>query len=167
MNSRLKTESIPTSRDGDDALRAMAAKLGRSYHSQTIKQAAVLFWFSLIMVFLGFTLIAYTLIASPNMTADWQPAFKLSLSVIIELVAGVLFRESARVRQRATEFYDRLRVDLNQTNAANLVESIDDSLMRDLIKVELASHMVGCPYPPSTKDTSSLGRRGQERSTEH
>jgi hypothetical protein len=167
MNSRLKTESIPTSRAVDDALRAMAAELGRSYHSQAIKQAAVLFWFSLIMSFLGFTLVAYTLIASPNVTADWQHALKLSLSVVTELVAGVLYRESAKVRQRATEFYDRLRVDLKQTNAACLVDSIDNQSMRDLIKVELVSQMAGCRYLPSTKDTSSLGKSGQERSTEH
>jgi hypothetical protein len=152
MKSHPKTESIPTNRAGDDALPLALRGLAHSYHSQALKQATVLFWFSLIAATLGLTLIAYTVITSLNITSASQPALKLGLSAITELVAGLLFRESATARQRATNFYDRLRLDLKETNAVDLINSIENSSIRDLIKVRLASQMAGCSRPPLTQD---------------
>ncbi len=165
MKSHLKTESIPTNRAGDDALPLTLGELARSYHSQALKQATVLFWVSLIAATLGFTLIAYTMISSPNMMSESRPALKLGLSAVTELVAGLLFRESATARKRATTFYDRLRLDLKETNAVELIDSIENSSIRDLIKVRVASRMAGCSCLPLTEDLASIGKALRSKSS--
>jgi hypothetical protein len=112
-----------------------ARELVYRYHRQAINQSALLFWLSVIAAVAGFALILYTtanflLVSPPELTVRAIPG------CVFECLAGFFFRQSARVRQRATELFDRLRFDQERFSAIALAESIEDPIVRDLVKAQ-------------------------------
>lgn len=108
-------------------------ELAYSYHRQAIIQSGVLFWLSVIAAVAGLIMFLYTmagfpLVSHPELTIRVIPA------CVFECLAGLFFRQSARVRQRATELFDRLRFDQERFSAIAIVESIEDPIARDLAK---------------------------------
>lgn len=126
--------------------------LVRKYHYQAITQANILFWFSLILGASGFILISYAVIMFPNIE-ELQLLLRTIAGTVLEIVAGLFFRQAKEVRGRATELYDKLRADKRQTDAIALADSIDDIMVKSAIKAYLAEKMIS--RTPGSKNSSS------------
>lgn len=63
--------------------------------------------------------------------------------IAIEAVAALFFKQAEDTRKRATELYDRLRLDDKQTQAITLIESIENQELRDFVKAQWALQIVG------------------------
>ncbi|BAY44871.1 hypothetical protein SAMD00079811_24730 [Scytonema sp. HK-05] len=61
----------------------------------------------------------------------------------IEAVAALFFKQAEDTRKRATELYNRLRLDDKQTQAISLIESIENQELRDFVKAQWALQIVG------------------------
>ena len=125
----------------------MTGELVYCYHRQAIIQSTVLFWLSVIAAVAGFVLILYAaadfLLVSPS-----EPAVRVIPGCVFECLAGLFFRQSARVRQRATELFDRLRFDHQRSSSIALIESIEEPLLRDLVKAQAVSYLSDIRCPP-------------------
>ncbi|ARV57318.1 hypothetical protein BZZ01_00585 [Nostocales cyanobacterium HT-58-2] len=134
--------------DSEKSLSSIAAELIESYHTQALAQAAAQFWFSLSAATIGFLLIIYigffnSLRQQPQIT--FLNTFP---GIAIEAVAVLFFRQAEDTRKRATQLYDRLRLDDKQTQAIALIESIQNEELRDLVKAQWALQIVGLESHP-------------------
>src|SRR5258708_10996516 len=77
-----------------------------------------------------------------------QTVLKVVSGIAVEAVAALFFKQAAETRERATALYDRLRTDRERAYALSLVESIDNSNVRNAVKAELALHMAGLATSP-------------------
>lgn len=66
----------------------------------------------------------------------------------MDAVAFLFFRQAKETRQRATELYDKLRLDKKIAESATLVASIEDTRLRSAVKAQLALHMSGLEPNP-------------------
>ena len=104
--------------------------LVNSYHQQALFQASVQFWFSVIAATVGFLYILY---AAADFQADnWASLLKVLPGVVIDAVAVLFFRQAEQTRQRATELYDRLRIDSNTLVAKEVLSSIEEVKIRSI-----------------------------------
>lgn len=119
-------------------------RLVNEYHGQALSQAKVQFWFSVVAASSGFVLIIVAIImVLLGRTPIMQASVQLVSGIIIEAVAALFFKQASETRERATALYDRLRTDRERSYALALVETIDENVVRNAIKAELALHMAG------------------------
>jgi len=124
-------------------------RLVEEYHSQALSQAKIQFWFSVVAASSGFALIIVAIaMALMKQTSASQLILQVVPGVAIEAVAALFFKQAAETRERATALYDRLRTDRERSYALSLVESIDNSNVRNAVKAELALHMAGLATSP-------------------
>ncbi|MEC4812059.1 MAG: hypothetical protein SAK29_02075 [Scytonema sp. PMC 1069.18] len=133
---------IPTD-ENEDALKSMAAELVENYHTQALSQAATQFWFSLAAASMGFIVILYTAFGSFRGRQVYITLLNTLPGIAIEAVAALFFKQAEETRKRATELYDRLRMDDRQTQALALIESIQNQELKDLVKAQWALRIVG------------------------
>jgi hypothetical protein len=138
--ARLSKTNVPASSVNDLLL---------SYHCQAINQANILFWFSLIAAAIGFSLLSYAIIMSPNLN-ELQLLLRSLPGTMIEIGAGLFFRQARQVRRRATALLDRLRVDRQLADAIALADTISDRRIQNVIKAYLATKMTGTFHIPPT-----------------
>lgn len=113
-----------------------------SYHRQALRQASIQFWFSLVAAVLGFIIILYAFISASEKNA-MEVTITAASGAIIDLIAALFFKQAEQTRSRATELYDRLRVDNQRTIAIDLINSIDNVDLRSVVKAQLALKMGG------------------------
>jgi hypothetical protein len=86
----------------------------------------------------GLSLVAYAAIVSVG-ADSLQLTLRAIPCSIFECLAILFFKQSARLRQRATDLYDRLRSDQKHMSVLALIESIDNPQLRNLVKAQVAS----------------------------
>ncbi|MEI2581926.1 TRADD-N-associated membrane domain-containing protein [Scytonema sp. PRP1] len=134
--------------EAHSSLSSIAAELIESYHTQALTQAAAQFWFSVSAATIGFLFIMYigffySLKRQPQLTL-----LNTLPGIAIEAVAALFFKQAEDTRKRATELYDRLRLDDKQTQAITLIESIENQDLRDFVKAQWALQIVGLESQP-------------------
>lgn len=136
-----------------NAFDSLAGELLRGYHRQAISQAKILFWFSMMAAAVGLIILSYAIVMSSHMS-ELQLLLRSSSGTVIEIMAGLFFRQAREVRQRATALFDRLRLDRQQTSAIILAESITDAKVQSIVKAYLAIKMVDAlPNSPDLKSS--------------
>jgi hypothetical protein len=128
--------------------KAVAADLIENYHTQALAQATAQFWFSVTAASFGFLLILYTGFTSLRSREPQLTLINTIPGLAIEAVAALFFSQAEGTRKRATELYDRLRADDKQTQAIELIESIENLELRDLVKAQWALQIVGLESQP-------------------
>lgn len=142
----------------DDPTWSLVQDLVNSYHRQALDQARIQFWFSIVAAVVGFALIINGVLTSDDKTLDL--ILRSLPGVTVDAVAALFFKQAAETRERATALYDRLRTDNQQSQAITVVNSIEDSRVRSVVKAQLALHMAGIQSNPG--DLSALLLRGIE-----
>lgn len=115
--------------------------LVKNYHKQALSQAKIQFWFSVFAATIGFTFILYS--AFSKETDPSSMALTILPGVIIDVIAALFFQQAERTRQRATEFYDRLRTDSHAAMAQDLLNKIEDTQIRSIAQAQMALHLSG------------------------
>lgn len=126
----------------DDPTWSLVEGLINSYHKQALRQASIQFWFSLVAAVVGFGIILYAFIFAADKSTAEITVTALS-GAIIDLIAALFFKQAEQTRSRATELYDRLRIDNQRTIAIDLINSIDNVDLRSVVKAQLALKMGG------------------------
>jgi hypothetical protein len=132
----------------EECLRDLAGQLIRSYHTQALAQATAQFWFSVTAASIGFLVIMYTCFSSVRFRDPYVTLLNTIPGIAIEAVAALFFRQAEDTRKRATALYDRLRLDDRQLQAINLLESIQNKELRDIVKAHWALHIAGLEAQP-------------------
>lgn len=125
---------------------AVVQDLVSDYHRQALDQARVQFWFSIAAATVGFSLIVF-MAATAQDSTSLTLLLRVTPGVAIDTVAALFFKQASETRQRATELYDRLRTDNQQTKALELVDSISNEIVRSMVKAQMALHMAGINAP--------------------
>lgn len=123
--------------------RDIVEMLVTQYHQQAILQARVQFWFSLGAATTGFMYIMYTSISSTE--GSWDTVIKTLPGVVINAVSLLFFSQAEKTRQRATEFYDRLRTDSNYPLAIDVLNNMTDPATQAIAQAQIAQHLFGVP----------------------
>ena len=109
------------------------------YHRQSINQSKISFWFSLFFASMGFLIIA-TSVFTYN---DKSGYLGIIAGTIIDTVSALFFYQSNKARQLMSDFFDRLRSDRKLEESLKLCDSIDESMMRNALKVRLSLFFSG------------------------
>jgi len=112
------------------------------YHKQALRQASVQFWFSAFAAIVGLGFIITSLFFSVS-TNVYEKVVGTLPGVTIDVLAVLFFKQAEQTRQRATELYDRLRLDKERDEAIKLIESIDDPKLKSMVKAQLALKIGG------------------------
>jgi hypothetical protein len=124
-----------------DSGNEVAGVLMRSYHEQAVTQARTQFWFGVGAATVGFLWILLTGLNVSSLAG----ISKVMPGVIIEAAATLFLKQSSEIRQRATDFYDRLHAYGKQRESLALVASMRDSRLQSAAQFLLALHMAGAP----------------------
>ena len=117
-----------------------------NYHEQALGQTKVQFWFSLVAACAGLLWILYAglKIIPQQPSSTWA----ILPGVVIDAVAFLFFRQASETRKRATELYDRLRIDRQLRDSASRIASIDDPRVRNVVNAQIALQMSGLQPTP-------------------
>jgi Cyanobacterial TRADD-N associated 2-Transmembrane domain len=112
------------------------------YYGQVLAQSKMSFWFSLVFASLGFmVIIAAALLYSAERQGTTVASFLAG--VVIDSVAGLFFVQSKEAQRSMGEFFDKLRKDRQQADSRALCESIEDSQLKDALRLQLALYYAG------------------------
>lgn len=109
------------------------------YHQQSISQSRISFWFSLLFASIGFVIIA-TSVFTYSEKAGY---LGIVAGTIIDVVSALFFYQSNKARQLMSEFFDKLRSDRNHEESLKLCETIDNTHMRNALKLRLSLFFSG------------------------
>jgi len=126
---------------------SLIEELISSYHRQALSQAGIQFYFSVIAAAIGFGIIVY-MVFTKSTSSEFEVVMKSLPGVAISSVAGLFFKQAGETRKRATELYDRLRIDKQMKQAMLLVGSIDDHKVKSLIQAQMVLNLAGVKYDP-------------------
>ena len=115
----------------------------KNYHEQALLQASVQFWFSLFAAVAGFVFIIIMILNNTHDMEWFDYVVKILPGVIIEAISALFFQQSKEIRDRATEFFDRLREDDKIDRSMDIAESIPDESLRSEVKAKIALHISG------------------------
>lgn len=136
--------------------------LVENYHKQALRQASIQFWFSALAAIVGLLFIVISLSLSESLTV-YEKIIGTLPGVTIDLLAALFFKQAEQTRQRATELYDRLRLDNEREESIKLIETIDEPLLKSIVKAQLALKIGG--VDASLSDLSSILRNEQQKTT--
>jgi heme/copper-type cytochrome/quinol oxidase subunit 4 len=130
--------------DADTEIRKKADE----YHSQSLAQSKISFWFSLVFAALGFLII----ITSIFVYNDRSSYPGIVAGTIIDAVSALFFYQANKARQLMADFFDRLRADRKLDESIRLCDSIDNEFMRNSVKAKL------CLYFSGLEDSYNIAR---------
>lgn len=117
-------------------------RLIQSYHEQALYQSRIQFWLSLIASVVGFISVIIILFFSNDL--QWYEYIIRTLpGIIIEAVSILFFSQSKEIRERASDFLNRLQEDRHFNRSMEIVDTISDENLKSLIKAEIALHLCG------------------------
>lgn len=108
-----------------------------NYHKQRLDQSKWAFWLSFYGGIAGFIIIVISLMLNEN---EWPGVVA---GGIIEAVSALFYQLSNNANKNVTEFFDKLTVDSNTTQAISLIEKISNDDTKDELVVKVALHLVG------------------------
>lgn len=112
------------------------------YYSQVLAQSKISFWFSLVFASLGFAIIVVAAFLY-NSTSPGITVAQFIAGTIMDAVAGLFFVQSRAAQESMSEFFDKLRKDRMHIESRNLCDTIEDSDVKDALKVRLALYYAG------------------------
>ena len=107
------------------------------YYTQILYQMEVSFWFSMIFSLIGLSVLILTLFSSPDITLR-TTVISFGSTAIIGVISILFFTRSTAAQREMEKFLDRLRKDRQQAEARKLADTINNSLLKDITKVQLA-----------------------------
>jgi len=120
------------------------------YYTLISQQTKISFWFGLIFAIFGFSILLIVTFSNSEMNPGKTIVSFLS-TAIIEGVAILFFSRSNKAQKEMEKFFNKLRKDKQQSITRKLVESIEDSMLKDTVKIQLALY-----YSGLQNDTSSI-----------
>lgn len=112
------------------------------YYTLISQQTKISFWFGLIFAIFGFSILLIVTFSNTEINPSKTIASFLSTS-IIEGVAILFFLRSNKARKEMETFFSKLRKDKQQGIARKLIDSIEDSKLKDTVKTQLALYYSG------------------------
>ncbi|MEH2397384.1 TRADD-N-associated membrane domain-containing protein [Nostoc sp.] len=121
-------------------IKSVVENLIKNYHSQALTQAGIQFYFSLAAATVGFFLIIYAGISAVN-TDNPKKLWNTLPGAVISVVSALFFKQAEETRKRATDLYDRLRLDERQAQAITIANTIESEEFRSLVQAQLVFHL--------------------------
>jgi len=112
------------------------------YYTLISKQTKVSFWFGLIFAIFGFSILLIVTFSNTDLNPGKTIVSFLS-TAIIEGVSILFFSRSYKAQKEMEQFFSKLRKDKQQGITRQLVESIEDSTLKDTVKIQLALYYSG------------------------
>ena len=138
----------------------------QSYHIQGLKQAEWGFWLSIAGAVVGFLIIAVALFIHFFIKdiSESSSFITLIAGSVIESVSLLFFYISNKASERVNDSFDKLRIDANIVNAIELAKGIDNTDLKDEVKVKLSLHLAGlnCKHICSCEKSTSLNKVNNE-----
>lgn len=82
--------------------------------------------------------------------------------VVIEAVSALFYTLSNNANEKISEFFEELTKDSNVKEALKLSDDIDNTEIKDQLKVKLALHLVGINEEKICKNTNEICKKRAE-----
>lgn len=165
-HSTIIVNSLSGASDVTDSLNGQKDLLSQ-YHSQSLSQSNISFWFSLIFAAIGFLVIISGIFIVLADNGSSQSTIKAIISIIsgtvIDSVSALFFVQSNKSRASMEGFFDRLRTDKKLQDSLTLLKTINDNSTRDNLTAYLAVNLAGITIARETfqEIISSESQTGQ------
>lgn len=129
-------------------------RIKKTYHDQRIGQSKWAFRLSIWGGMLGFFIIVCSLWrGGQNGNYQW---IGVTSGGIIEAVSALFYTLSTRANEKISEFFSELTKDANVHAALDLADKIEDSKIRDELRVKLALYLAGIEEDKICKNTNEI-----------
>lgn len=112
------------------------------YHTQTLSQSRTSFWFSIIFASVGFMAIASSIFINTG-----GSTIGVVSGVITEAVSALFFYQSNKASKLMSDFFDSLRSDRKVYQSLQLCAQIENTDLRDNLRLSLALYFSGLTNP--------------------
>lgn len=126
----------------------------KKYHNQRLEQSNRAFWLSFVGSIIGFIILIWSIHRGVKLdNPEWVGVVS---GAIVEGVSLLFYRMSNNTNEKISEFFKELTKDSNVKDALKLADDIEDSIIRDQLKVKLALHLVGIDEERICKNTNDI-----------
>mgnify|MGYP006924617939 CR=1 FL=1 len=125
-----------------EQLDAKIVELMQEHHEFMMHQSMVQFQIGVIAAIIGVIFIIAIVAVSDSWLLHEYIVNMLPV-VIVEVVSVYLFSKSKEMREHASEFLDRLREHSQFARSIAIVDTIEGSKLKNLVKAEMALHLCG------------------------
>jgi hypothetical protein len=119
-----------------------ATVLTKNYYEHALQQSKIQFWFSIIVASIGFLFIISFVILF-IVKNEMLYIINIIPGIIIDTIAFLFLKQSNETKNKAIEYFDRLRNDNQKQESINLVGKIENSKLKDLIYAQIAINTSG------------------------
>ena len=126
----------------------------QSYHIQGLNQAKWGFWLSVVGAIGGFIIIVISIFLLID--GATTSIITLAAGTVVETISILFFTISNKASERVSNSFDKLRVDSNIVNSIELSKSIEDSNIRDELKVKLSLYLIGIKEERICSNTKAI-----------
>lgn len=132
----------------------------REYHAQRLTQSKWSFWLSIAGGIIGFCVLIWSIrYGVVNDNPEWGGIVS---GVVIEAVSALFYTLSNNANEKISEFFEELTKDSNVKEALKLSDNIDNTEIKDQLKVKLALHLVGINGEKICKNTNEICKKRAE-----
>lgn len=114
----------------------------QTYHIQGLDQSRWGFWLSVAGSIIGFIVIIVSIVLL-FMNIQTGSIVTMISGIIIEAISGLFFWISDKATERVIDSFDKLRLDSNIVNSLELAKTIENTKVKDALKVKLSLYLVG------------------------
>jgi len=125
-----------------------------AYHKQALLRARIDIWLSRALAIGGFLMLVVSALTLPTGVS----VSGIIVSLLIEVLAGILRREAKHSIKQMSMFFDRLRADKRLSEAVRQCELIEGKRLRDSVRATLAlrlSEFAAHDAPARSDETES------------
>lgn len=126
------------------------------YYTQILHQTKISFWFSLVFATLGFSILLIIIFGNSDLNSN-KTIISFISTTIIEAVSVLFFSRSNKAQKEMEQFFNKLRNDRQQGEARKLADSIENPMLKDILKIQLALN-----YSEIENDTSAINEAIKE-----
>lgn len=126
-----------------------------AYHKQGLKQAQIGFYSSLFGAALGFVFIIVAAVFAMFLKKDQAILVGIS-GVIIDAISAIFFKISNDASNARTAYFDKLRDDTIRRDSLMLCNTIENTNVKDNLKVKLALYFAGINEEKICSNTISI-----------
>jgi hypothetical protein len=141
-------------KDGEDT--PLGMEEFAEHYTKVSHQIKISFWFGLIFALFGLSVLLIITYSETELGFESVIISLISIS-IIEAVALLFIFKSNKAQKDLEKFFKKLREDKQKDIAKNLVESIEDVTLRDVLRIQLTLF-----YSGIQKDTSLINEFMEE-----
>lgn len=131
----------------DDERTSLEMEKLAKYYIKIFRLTKISYWFGVVFSLLGLSILMIMSFSDSEISSN-KAIISLSCIAIIEIVSLLFVLKSNKFQKKMDQLFNNLQKDKQRNRTKKLIESIDDIILRDLLRIELTLYYSGIKNNP-------------------